>query len=194
VEQQPLASSVSVGPTLNENAAPQTANTSTAVVTPPPVETATTIHKVIEHTFADMKITPSVLEPSQLQEPHLGTENHTATTTIAVGALTGMPTTTTEVEPKNSITSLENTNSGSPTAVSPTDVVPNAQQSTNAEPTPKEASHSGTKSPEQDISSAVLEESERIVAGEEQALDSSTPSPPPSVWGNKRSYIDVARK
>lgn len=195
VEQQPLASSVSVGQTLHEKAAPQTANTSTAVVIPPPVETmSTTINKVIENTFADMKIAPSLLEPSQLQEPHLGTENHTATTTIAVGALTGMPTTTTEVEPKNSIMSLENTNSGSPAAVSPTDVVPNAQQSTNAEPTPKEASHSGTKLPEQDISPAVLEESERIVAGEEQALDSLTPSPPPSVWGNKRSYIDVARK
>lgn len=192
VEPQILATSVLVGPDLSDSAMPQVATTTAAVVIPPPVEMTTTTFKVLEDTFADMKIiSTSMDEPAQPQEPHFAAESHT--TTIAVGALTGMPTT--EVESKTATTSLETTISeSSPASVSPTDVAPDARQSKHTEPTPREASHSGTKPSDQDAPPALMEEIGGTIAVDERVVDSSTPSSPPLAWGSKRSWIDVARK
>lgn len=190
IEQQSLTPTAPVGLSLSDSVMPH-ATTTVAVVTPPPVEMTMTTTKGLEDTFADMKIVSTSLDgPPQPQEQARVESN---TTTIAVGALTGMPTT--EVDSKSVTTSLDTTVSESPPmSVSPTDVAPDVRQSKHSEPTPREASHSGTKPSEQDVPPAVMEESGGTTVVEERVVDSSTPSLPPQAWGNKRSWIDVARK
>jgi len=195
-EQQPLASSSLSGPVPNDKFVPPTATTTAAVVTPSPTEKNTISTKAVEDAIASMNITPTSLDrPSQPQELQAGAEGDTTTTTIAVGALTGMPTTTTDAEPKITTTSLESTISASPPmAVSPSGVVPNARQSKTAEPTPREASHNISKSPDQDVSPVVIEGGGDSAVVVEITDSSTSPSSPPSAWGIKRSWIDVARK
>jgi len=196
VEQPPLTSSLASGPLPNDKLVPQTATITTAVVTPSPIEKTTTTTKDVEDAIASMAITPTSLDgPLQPKELQAGAEGDTTTTTIAVGALTGMPTTTTDTDPKTTTTCLETNISASPPpmGVSPSDVVPNARQSKTAEPTPREASHSVSKSSDQDVSSVGTEGDGGCAVVVEIADSSTFPSSPPSVWGNKRSWIDVAR-
>jgi len=195
-EQQSSVSAQSGGPSHNDNVGPQNATTSATVVTPPPSEMTTTTNatKIAEDTFADMKITPSSTDGTpQTQEPQTVFESET---TIAVGVLTGIPMTTTEVEPKSTAMSLESTISLSPqSSVSPTDTASNAQQSNKHEPTPREATHSIPKPPEEDMTPVLTDGSAGIAQAEERGvLSSVSSSSPPSAWGSKRSWIDVARK
>jgi len=187
---------LAAGPVPNDKFTAQTATTTAAVVTPSPTEKTAITTKAVEDSIASMNITPTSVDGApQPQELQAGAEGDTTTTTIAVGALTGMPTTTTDAEPKITTTSLESTISASPPmAVSPSDVVPNARQSKTAEPTPREASHSISKSSDQDVSPVVIEGGADSVVVVEIADSSTSPSSPPSAWGSKRSWIDVARK
>merc|ERR1712150_48613 len=148
----------------------------------------------VEDSLADLKITTSSIDESpKLQESQMVSESQT---TIAVGALTGIPATTTEVEPHITVASVESTVSLSPqSSVSPTETASNVQQSDKTEPTPREASHNIPKQADEDVTSAVADGSGGIAQVEERVVVSSTSSSsPPLAWGNKRSWIDVARK
>jgi len=160
--------------------------------------------------------TPQQSAGEKCKQPH--TTKTITTTTIAVGALTGTPTTTTVTKtgvPPDSVSSgLQNTNHASLSTTTDTTITAAKNNNTNNtantirqsgdEPTPREASHKNNLQSSSAESKATAKVKELAEVGgveaKSKAIQSTkagkaeASSSPPSAWGNKRSYIDVARK
>jgi len=201
-------------PSTNEaSASSNNAETSTSTSTTNATEALSNLKMSSSSTNSQ---TPRQSAGEKCEQPH--TTNTITTTTIAVGALTGTPTTTTVTktgEQHDSVSSgLQNTNHASSSTTSDTTITVaknnNTNNNTNTirqsgdEPTPKEASHNNNQqssSVESKASAKVkelvevggVEAKSRAIEPSKAGMAESSPSPP-SAWGNKRSYIDVARK
>jgi len=181
-----------------------------------------TVTKAAEAMSA-LKVTSSSTNPQQQQrDVEQQTTATTTTTTVAVGAVTGTQTTSTVIgigRLESGTTRLENNipTPNSATATSATKEVEVVEHNKSnaitkirqpiSEPTPREASHivNHHQNKQQPSSSEVIATvvegvDTRAASTKSGTVDKkqvkvieSSPSPP-SAWGSKRSYIDVARK